>query len=173
MTQATPELPYPDNAASVDLRARDWGSALGLGLVAVTLVTASASLPLISLAVLSVAGVVGSAPLAFVLGQIALIPVISGISPLAGVAQLGLLAVLTEPARSPRDPPTIVVTTISWVTLLLLVVGRSEQGGLVTGGLIVLAVGAGVYVTYRVTLVRLNLVPPAESPDDATVETKG
>lgn len=173
MTHDTPELPTLDDAASVDLRARDWGSALGLGLVAVTLVTASASLPLVSLAVLSVAGVVGSAPLAFVLGQIALIPVISGISPLAGVAQLGLLAVLTEPARSPRDSTTFVVTTISWVGLLLLVVGRSDQRGLVTGGLVALAVGAGVYVTYRVTLVRLNLVSSAEPADDATVETKG
>lgn len=173
MTQDTPELPAPDDAASVDLRARDWGSALGLGLVAVTLVTKSGSLPLASLAVLTVAGVVGSASLAFVLGQIALIPVLSSISPLVGVAQLGLLAVLTEPARSPRDPTTFVVTTISWVGLLLLVVGRSDQGMLVTGGLIVLAVGAGVYVTYRITLVRLNLVTPAEPADDATVETKG
>lgn len=173
MTQDTPELPYSDDTAFVAVRARDWGSVLGLGLVAVTLVTASASLPLISLAVVSVAGVVRSAPLAFVLGQTALIPVVSGISPLVGVTQLGLLAVLTEPARSPRDPTTLVVTTISWIGLLLLVVGPSDQTGLVTGGLIVLAVGVGVYVTYRATLVRLNLVSPAEPTADTTVETKG
>lgn len=173
MTQDTPELPHSDDTAFVAVRARDWGSALGLGLVAVTLVTASASLPLVSLAVLSAAGVVRSAPLGFVLGQTALIPVVSGISPLVGAAQLGLLAVLTEPARSPRDPTTLVVTTISCVGLLLLVVGRSDQGRLVTGGLIVLAVGAGVYVTYRITLVRLNLVTPAEPADDVTAETKG
>lgn len=173
MTQHTPELPYPDDPTAFDLRARDWGSALGLGLVVVTLVTASASLPVASLAVLGVAGVVGSAPLAFVLGQIALIPVINSISPLAGVAQLGLLAVLTEPARLPRDTATSGLTTTSWAALLALVVGISDQGVLVTGGLVALTVAAGVYVTYRVTLVRLNLVTTTEPADESNLKTKG
>ncbi|TKX87177.1 hypothetical protein EXE43_04495 [Halorubrum sp. SS5] len=173
MTEHTPELPYPDDPASFNLRARDWGSALGLSLVAVALVSASASLPIVSLAVLGTAGVVRSAPFAFVLGQVALIPVLSSISPLAGVAQLGLLAVLTEPARSPYDIVTLVVTSISWAALLALVVGIHEQGVFVTGGLVTLAVGAGIYVTYRVTLVRLNLVTPTEPADESNLKTQG
>ncbi|WP_434522757.1 hypothetical protein [Halorubrum sp. AS12] len=173
MTQQASKLPYPKEPPFIDVRARDWGSIFGLGLVAVTLVSLSPSLPIASLVVLGVAGVVTSAPLAFVLGQLALIPVLSGLSPAVGVAQLGLLAVLTERARSSRDTTTLMVTSLGWVALIALVVGTSEQGMLITGGLLALAVAGSVYLTYRVTLVRLDLVTPAEPADNPDSETKG
>ncbi|RLM77770.1 hypothetical protein D3D02_19515, partial [Halobellus sp. Atlit-38R] len=135
MTQQPSKLPYPDEPAVFELRARDWGSIFGLGLAAAALVSLSSSLPIASLVALGVAGVVSSAPLAFVLGQLALIPVVSGLSPAVGVVQLGLLAVLTERARSSRDPTTLVVTSLGWGALIALVVGTSEQGLLITGGL--------------------------------------
>jgi hypothetical protein len=168
MTHQSPKLPYPDEPAVIDVRARDWTSILGLGVVAVALVGISPSVPLAPLAVLGVAGVVSSAPLAFAVGQLALIPIVSGISPAIGVIQLALIAVLTEPLRPSRDVATLVVTILGWATLTALVVGRSDQRALITGGLLVLAVGVGVYLTYRVTLVRLDLVTPAEPTDDQT-----
>ena len=168
MTQATRTLSYPDDSGFFDVRARDWTSIFGLGLVAVALVSLSPSLPVVSLVVLGIVGVSSSAPLAFALGQLACIPVVSEISPAVGVAQLGLLAVLTERARSSRDTATFVVTSISWAALLALVVGVSNRGVLVTGGLLCLAVTAGVYATYRLTLVRLDLVTPAEPADAQT-----
>lgn len=173
MTQQTSKLPYPDEPAFFDVRARDWGSVIGLGLVAAALVGLSPSSLIASLAVLGVAGVVSSAPLAFVLGQLALIPVVSGLSPAVGVAELGLLAVLTERARSSRDPTTLVVTSLGWGALIALVVGTGEQGLLITGGLLVLAVAGSVYLTYRVTLVRLDLVTPAEPAENPDPETQG
>lgn len=173
MTQQPSKLPYPEGPAFFDGRARDWGSIFGLGLVAAALVSLSPSLPIASLAVLGVAGVVSSAPLAFVLGQLALIPVLSGLSPAVGVAQLGLLAVLTERARSSRDTTTLVVTSLGWGALIALVVGISEQGMLIAGGLVALAVAGSVYLTYRGTLVRLDLVTPAEPADNPDSETKG
>ena len=173
MTQQTSKLPYPDEPAFFDVRARDWGSVFGLGLVAAALVSLSPLPPIASLAVLGVAGVVSSAPLAFVLGQLALIPVLSGLSPAVGVAQLGLLAVLTERPRSSRDTTTLVVTSLGWVALIALVVGTSEQGMRITGGLLALAVAGSVYLTYRVTLVRLDLVTSAEPADDPDPKTQG
>ncbi|WP_049911164.1 hypothetical protein [Halorubrum coriense] len=172
MPQSTPELPTSDDPV-FDLNARDWGSALGLGVVAVTLVLMSPSVPIASLVVLGAAAVVHSAPLGFVIGQIACIPVVSGISPLTGVVQLGLLAVLTEPTRSPRDTTTLGLSIIAWVVLIALVVGTTDQGLLVTGGLVCLAVGGSVYVTYRVTLVRLDLVTVGAPDDDSNLNTKG
>ena len=173
MTQATRTLPYPDDSGFFDIRARDWASIFGLGLVAVALVSLSPSLPVVSLAVLGIVGMSSSAPLAFALGQLALIPVVSEISPAVGVAQLGLVAVLTEPVRSSRDTATLTLTVLGWSVLVALILGTSEQGLLTTGGLVCLTVGVGIYLTYRITLVRLELVPTDGLEDGSDLKTKG
>jgi len=173
MTQATRTLSYPDGSGFFDVRARDWTSIFGLGLVAVALVSLSPSLPVVSLVVLGIVGVSSSAPLAFALGQLACIPVVSEISPAVGVAQLGLVAVLTEPARSSRDTATLALTVLGWSVLVALILETSEQGMLTTGGLLCLAVGMGIYFTYRVTLVRLELVSTDEPVDGSDLKTKG
>lgn len=173
MTQATRTLSYPDGSGFFDVRARDWTSIFGLGLVAVALVSLSPSLPVVSLVVLGIVGVSSSAPLAFALGQLACIPVVSEISPAVGVAQLGLVAVLTEPARSSRDTATLALTVLGWSVLVALILETSEQGMLTTGGLLCLAVGMGIYLTYRVTLVRLELVSTDEPVDGSDLKTKG
>ena len=173
MTQATQTLPYSDDSGFFDVRARDWTSIFGLGLVAVALGSLSPSLPVVSLAVLGIVVVSSSAPLAFALGQLALIPVVSEISPAVGVAQLGLVAVLTEPARSSRDMSTLTLTVLGWSALVGLILGTSEQGLLTTGGLLCLAVGVGIYLTYRVTLVRLELVSTDELENGSDLKTKG
>ena len=151
--------------AHLDVTARDWVSGIGLLGVGAALVSASATIPVGSLLILAFAGVVRSSPGAFVIGQIALLPSLTAISPMAGVAQLGLLAVVTEPTRDPFDPLALSTAVISFGGLIGLVVVVRAESLLVVGGLVCLAVAGSLYGIYRVTLVRLGLVG---SPDTST-----
>lgn len=150
----------------VDVPARDRVGGVGLLLVAATLVTASPTIPVGSLFVLSLAVVVRPSPAAFVIGQLTLIPSLTATSPLAGVAQLGLLAVLTEPARNPFDLFALSATVTSFGGLLGLIVLARGEALLVVGGLFCLAVSASLYGIYRGTLVRLGLVRPPDTPTE-------
>jgi hypothetical protein len=150
--------------AHIDLTARDWVSGIGLLGVGAALLSASSTSPVGSLLILALAGVVRSSPGAFVIGQIALLPSLTAVSPMAGVAQLGLLAVVTEPTRDPVDPLALSAAVVSFGGLIGLVVVRAESP-LIVGGLVCLAVGGSLYGIHRVTLVRLGLVG---SPDTST-----
>ena len=152
-------------ASSVGVSVRDWVGGVGLLLIGVALVTASPSVPVGALVILMVAVVVRSSLGAFVIGQIALVASLPTISPVAGVAQLGLLAVLTEPTRNEGDLLAVATTSISFAGLLGLVVFVRGESLLVVGGLLGLVVAGCLYAIHRVTQVQLGLVG---SPDTST-----
>ncbi|RLM60088.1 hypothetical protein, partial [Halorubrum sp. Atlit-26R] len=119
-------------------------------------------------------------PVAFAAGQLAVLPTVSVEDTAAAVAaQLALLVVLTEPARTVGRAYASGATLGAAVGLAGLFAVGLRYGLVVTGGLLCLAVACGVYIARRVTLVRLGLVgddPVSEGeatggdrPDDRSV----
>lgn len=156
-------------------RVRDPVSLLGLvAVLAVTLIVGT--LPAIGLSVLLIlVAVFLPSSLAFVAGQLALLPALTVADPVAvGVSQLALLAVLTEPARTRNAYSAVVGTVLAYVVIVALLLVGLRRGPVVAGGLVCLAVAFGTYLVRRITLVRLGLVgdePATETRDDDDIET--
>ncbi|EMA58398.1 hypothetical protein C469_13185 [Halorubrum lipolyticum DSM 21995] len=155
-------------------RVRDPVSLLGLVTVlAVVLVVGPLPAVGLSVLLLLVAAFVPS-PLAFVAGQLALLPGLTSTDLVAvGVSQLALVAVLTEPARSQNAYAAVAGTLLAYAVLAALLVIGLRRGPLVAGGLVCLAVAFGTYLARRVTLVRLGLVDgesPGETRDGDGIE---
>lgn len=156
-------------------RIRDPVSLLGLVTV-LALILVVGPLPAVGLsALLLLVAAFLPSPLAFVAGQLALLPALSITDPVAvGVSQLALLAVLTEPARSQHVYAAVIATLLAYAVMVGLLVIGLRRGLVVAGGLVCLAVALGTYLVRRVTLVRLGLVadePPSETPDGDDTQT--
>lgn len=139
--------------------ARDLFSIVGL-LAVFGVVQATGSLRWTLLAALLLGGAVFlPSTVAFVAGQFALIPAVTMADQVAlAVAQIALLIVLTEPARDRSVPAVIGATAVAYAGLLGILAVGLRDGVLVAGGLLCLVVALVVYLTHRVTLVRLGLV---------------
>ncbi|MEZ3163917.1 hypothetical protein ABNG03_03350 [Halorubrum sp. RMP-47] len=149
--------------------ARDLGGLAALVLVAATLLaTGSTREALVALPFL-LAAVLTPSTVAFAAGQLAVLPVLSVENVVAqAVAQVALLVVLTEPARTRDILYAAGVTLVATVGLVALLAASLRYGLVVTGGLLCLTVACGTYLTRRLTLVRLGLISDDESPDAST-----
>lgn len=156
----------------ISIRARDRLSVLtlvvvcGLGVASGTTQSFVVTLPLF------VAALVLPAPLAFVAGYLAVIPTI-GIEDtlLFGVAQIGLLILLTEPARRERVTSAMATTGVAYLALVGgLVVGVQRDLWIIAGVLCIIVTG-GTYLMRRITLVRLGLVDTATTRGQAAQNT--
>ena len=160
--------------------ARDAASLVALLVVAGT-VLATGSLRAVALATpFLLAALPTPSPAAFAAGQLAVLPTVSVEDvAAAAVAQLALLVVLTEPARTVGNAYAVGATLVAAVGLAGLFAVSLPYGLVVTGGLLCLAVASGTYLVRRVTLVRLGLVadeaasgseePGSDRPDDRSV----
>jgi hypothetical protein len=165
---------------SLSTVARD-GSSLVALLVVTGTVLATGSVRTIALAApFLLAALPTPAPVAFAAGQLAVLPTVSvEDAAAAAVAQLALLVVLTEPARTVGNAYAVGATLVAAVGLAGLFAVSLPYGLVVTGGLLCLAVASGTYLVRRVTLVRLGLVaddpasargaPGGDRPDDRSV----
>ncbi|ELZ42642.1 hypothetical protein C463_10620 [Halorubrum californiense DSM 19288] len=154
------------SAGSLSAVARDAGSLVALLVVAgVVLVTGSVRAMALAAPFL-LAALPTPSPVAFAAGQLAILPTVSvEDAAAAAVAQLALLVVLTEPARTVGSAYALGATLLAAVGLTGVVTVSLRYGLVGTGGLLCLAVACGVYLARRVTLVRLGLVG-----DDAASE---
>lgn len=143
----------------ISLRARDWLS-VGSLFVVFTLVGRSGTPSDLVLAfALFAIAVVVPAPLAFIVGHLAVLPTITAEDTLLfGLAQIGLLIVLTEPARRDGVVSVMALTGLGYLGLVGVVVAGLQRDLLVAGSLLCIAVVGGVYLMRRITLVRLGLV---------------
>ena len=168
------------SAGSMSTVARDGSSLVALLVVAGTVLATGSVRAVVLAAPFLLAALLTPAPVAFAAGQLAVLPTISvADAAAAGVAQLALLAVLTEPARTARSTYALGATLVAAVGLAGLFGVGLRYGLVVTGGLLCLAVACGVYLTHRVTLVRLGLVADdaasdgeetgSDRPDDRSV----
>ena len=160
--------------------ARDAASLVALLVVAGT-VLATGSLRAVALATpFLLAALPMPSPAAFAAGQLAILPTVSVEDvAAAAVAQLALLVVVTEPARAVGNAYAAAATLVAAVGLAGLFAAGLRYGLVVAGGLLCLAVGCGVYLARRVTLVRLGLVgddaasadgePSGDHSDDRSV----
>lgn len=153
-------------------RTRDWSSLVALfGVAGVIVVTGSGPTVLLGLGLLVVA-MVTPATVAFVLGQLALLPALEITEPIVLIGtQLALLVVLTEPARSPGRRHALGGTGIAALGLGGLVVVTVPYGLGVTGSLLGLSVGGALYVIHRVTVVRVEMATEQATTPDAGPET--
>lgn len=150
-------MPY-----SLSLHARDRFSMLSLVVVcALGVISGTTQNYLVTLP-LFIAAFVVPAPLAFVAGHLAVIPTIGLEDTFAfGVVQIGLLILLTEPARQGQVSSAIATTGVAYLALAGGVVVWVQHDLWVTGVLLGLIVASGTYLMRRITLVRLGLVEPA------------
>ncbi|MUW14130.1 hypothetical protein GJ633_05245 [Halorubrum sp. CBA1125] len=155
-------FPGPRSVAAADLvspSARDPLGVVGLLVVlGVTLTTGMVRGAVLAGVLVCVAFLLPST-LAFVVGQLALATTATLADGLAvGLAQLALLAVLTEPARDRSVPLAIAGTFGAYAVLLGVVAVGLRESLAAAGGLLCLAVALGAYLARRATLVRLGLV---------------
>lgn len=144
---------------SLSTVARDLSSLVALLVVAGTVLeTGSARTLALAVPFLLVA-IPTPSPVAFAAGQLAVLPTISVEDTVAAaVAQVALLAVLVEPARTRGSAYAAGATFVAYVGLVGLVVVSLPSGRLVAGSLLCFAVACGTYLAHRMTLVRLGLV---------------
>jgi hypothetical protein len=149
----------PSVESFVSPRARDPVSIGGLLIVfGVITITGTTRDLLIAAPLLLAAGVI-PAPIAFVAGQLAVVPTITlEDTLLVGVTQLALLCVLTEPARGQKLWAAFIGTLLAYGLLVGVVAIGFREGLVVAGGLLCGTVAVGTYLARRVTLVRLGRV---------------
>lgn len=161
--------------SSISPRARDPLSLLGLGFVGVSLLAVQpvqlivADAPsLVMIGSILLGALVLPALPAFLLGQVALIPLLSAtITPEFALAQAGLACLLVEPAREYRLR-FLVGLTVAVGSILAVGTFVASTRGLATAGLILfVTVGTGVYLLHRVTLVQLGQVTRTPADDEA------
>lgn len=164
--------------SSMSLRARDPLSLLGLGFVVVSLLavqpvqTIVADAPrLVIIGSILIGALVLPALPAFLLGQVALVPLFSvTITPEFALAQAGLACLLFEPARE-YELRLLVGLTVVVGSILAVGTFVASTRGLVTAGLILfVTVGTGVYLLHRLTLVRLGQVTRTPDDDDEAAD---
>ena len=155
------------STGSLSTVARDGSSLVALGVVAGT-VLATGSVRAVALAApFLMAALPTPSSVAFAAGQLAVLPTISvEDTAAAAVAQLALLVVLTEPARTVGSPYALGATLVAAVGLAGLFAAGLRYGLVATGGLLCLALACGVYLARRVTLVRLGLVNDGPASED-------
>lgn len=176
MTDRSPPLPVAA-APFISARARDLVSVLGLLIVTATLVatrpqplSTDVSLSLVAAGVLICIALVVPAVPAYLAGQLALVPLFTGgLSPAFGLAQLALVSLLVEPARAHGQWRLTALTVVIGVGLGATLMAGSSRGVMMLGAVLCLGVGVGVYLTHRLTLVRLDLV--SRSPSDTETVT--
>lgn len=154
----------PDSE-SVSQRMCDWNSVAALLVVAGKILLNGSgrsvllAIPLLILATLTPATV------GFAAGQLALLFSLSvGDTIALVIAQLALLVVLTEPARTHGIPRVIGTTLVAYLVLGGVFASSLSYGLVVTGGLLGLTVAVGTYVIYRVTVVQLGMVTDDADP---------
>jgi len=157
----------------VSARARDPLSLFGLLIVTVTLIVTrpqplspDVSLSLAGAGLLLCVALFVPAVPAYLAGQLALVPLFTGgLSPAFGLAQLALACLLVEPARAHGRWRLTAVTIIIGAGTGAILLAGSSRGVATLGAVLCLGVGVGVYLTHRLTLVRLDLVarPPADT----------
>lgn len=156
----------------VSLRARDWFSVLSLIVVCLLGVASGTTQSVAVTLPLFLAALVVPAPLAFVAGHLAVIPLIGFENPLFfGVAQIGLLILLTEPARRHHISTAMATTGVAYLALAGGVVAGLQRSLWVTGVLLCIVVAGGTYLMRRITLVRLGLVEPATTAGETAQYT--
>lgn len=167
MASHTPSQPAADSPL-VSVQARDRVSLIGL-LVVLSVVAATGTTRDLVVAVpLVVAAGLLPPPLAFVVGQLAVVPSLTLDATLAvGGTQFALLVVLTEPARDRAFRPATVATAGAYAVLLGILAAGLRESLLVAGAVLCLAVIVGTYLARRVTLVRLERVDPLGAGRDA------
>lgn len=148
--------------------ARDTGSLAALVVVAGTiLATGSVRASALALPFL-LATIPTPSTLSFAAGQLAILPTISvEDSVTLAIAQLALLVVLTEPARTRGISHAVGATFVAYVGLVALLAVGFRYSLSVAGGLLCLAVACATYLVHRTTLVRLGLVADDEEPGTA------
>lgn len=119
---------------------------------------------------LLVGAVFTPATIGFVLGQLALLPTLGTTdTTLLVVTQLGLLVVLTEPARPSGRRQALGTTGIAFLGLGGIVVVTLPYGLSATGGILVSSVGVAVYIIYRVAMVRVEgVTAQTTGPEEST-----
>lgn len=155
-------------SGSVPVGARDPAGLAALIIVAATVVVmGTPRQSLLVLPALLVAGFVPSTA-AFAAGQLAVFPILSVGDGLAlAVAQLALLVVVTEPARTRAVPFAAGMTLVAAAGLALLVVAGLQSGPFVASGAVCIVVVGGTSLACRLTRVQLGLVTP-DAPADAS-----
>lgn len=156
----------------ISIRARDWLSVLTLVVVCALGVSSGTTQSFVVTLPLFVAALVVPAPLAFVAGHLAVIPTIGLEDTLAfWIVQIGLLILLTEPARQSQVISAMATTGVAYLALAGGVVVGLQRDLWVTGVLLCIIVASGTYLMRRVTLVRLGLVEPATEQEQTTQNT--
>ena len=144
---------------------RDFGSLVALLVVAGTVLMTGSVRGLALAAPFLLVAIPTPSPVAFAAGQLAILPTLTLEDTLtASVAQLVLLVVLVEPARTRGAAYAVGATLVAYVGLVGLFIVTLPYGGFIAGGLLCLAVACGTYLARRVTLVRLGLVSDDEEP---------
>lgn len=161
-------------SAIISVRSRDLLSGVGLVITLWVALMSGSTESVVSAGLLIGGAFVVPAPLAFVAGQLALLPAVTieEILPLA-IAQSALLLVITEPARQRGIPTVVAGTIIGYGGFVGIVLLGLQQGLMTAGGLLCAVVAGGTYFIRRATLVRLGLVDTASARDSDSAGEEG
>lgn len=151
----------PISRPFISLRARDRFSVLSLAVVCAVGVASGTTQNFLVTLPLFAAALVVPAPLAFVAGHLAVIPTIGLEDSVAfAVVQIGLLILLTEPARQGQVSSAMATSGVAYLALAGGVAVGIQRDLWVVGVLLCIIVASGTYLMRRITLVRLGLVEP-------------
>lgn len=141
--------------------ARDLPSSTGILVLSAIVLLSGDPITVVIAIPLLVASMFATPLVAFLLGQLSLLPVIEPVAtvPLV-VAQCGLFVILTEPARDAAAWRLLAATGVWLLGLTGVLVITIPWGLPYVAALLVTIVATGVYLFHRLTLLGLGLVSP-------------